>query len=572
MTEAIFETALKLHGAGRLAQAEGQYRALLQRAPHHAPARHRLGLLLIQTGRLAEALKELQRAVGDTPQDAQLRQHFALLLHRLGHTAEAVREAEDAVALKPDFAAAWSTLGAALLAQNQPENALAALQRAVMLAPNDAEAWKTIGQTRLALDAYDAAREAFEQALRLAPRAITAQLGLCEALGSLGRQEEALTCAERALAVDPGYAPAHLARGTVLKQLGRFDMAAESFQRATELAPDTAAFHRALGETRRYGADDPRLQPLEALLGRELPATQKVELHFALFKAYDDLRRHDEAFAQLEAGNRLYRASLPYDEAVVFAFFDAMKRSFDADAVRDVSRNDSELAVFIVGMPRSGTSLVEQILASHPDIYGAGERQWIASLAREILPGYPAGVTAAAAQELGRRYEEKLRALSPHAKRITDKLPANFRHLGLIHRALPQARIIYLRRDPRDTCFSCYSKLFRSGLNFAYDLGELGRYYRRYEDLMAHWRHVLPPECLLEIEYETLVENFEAEARRLVAFCGLEFDPACLRFYETKRAVRTLSEFQVRRPLFSDSIGRWRAYEPFLAPLIAALS
>ncbi len=572
--EQIFQTACLLHSQNRLSEAEEQYCAVLVTAPAHAGALHHLGLLCIQSGRIEAAKDYLQRAAKAAPQDAVVRHHLGLLLQRLGYPDEAAKQAEAALAIRPDFAEAWSTLGTARAALGQMDKALPCLERAIALSPDDPEILKTMGQIELMRDAPEAALRFFDKALARQPRAVTAHIDRAEALAALGRHNEALAASEAALRLDPRYATAQATQGSVLKQLGRMAEAETAFARAVQLAPRVPAFHRALGEIRRYGDNDPRLAPLEALVaGKDaLPQAQKVELHFALFKAYDDLRRHEEAFAHLTRGNALYRETIPYDEGGVFAFFDGLKKHFTASAERQIVANTTEQPVFIVGMPRSGTSLVEQMLASHPRVFGAGERTWFGNLIGEMVPDYPSAVPLDRAEELGRRYCERLRALAPGAARITDKLPANFRHLGLIHLALPSARIIHIRRDARDTCFSCYSKLFRSGLNFAYELGELGRYYRAYEALMAHWRDVLPTECLLEIQYETLVADFEHEAKRIVAFCGLEWNAACLHFYENKRAVRTLSEFQVRKPLFSDSIGRWRPYQPWLGPLLDALS
>jgi len=572
--EQLFQAACLLHSQNRLNEAERHYRAVLAVTPAHSGALHRLGLLCIQAGRMDEAKSCLQQAAYAAPQDAGVRHHLGLLLLRLGYPAEAAREAEAAIAIQANFAEAWSTLGSAHAGLGAFEKALAALGRAIALSPDDPEILKALGQVALMRNAPDSALGFFDKALARQPRAIMAHIGRAEALAALGRQEEALTASEEALRLDPRYATAAAMRGSVLKQLGRLDEAEGAFAHAVQLAPDVPAFHRALGETRRYSDGDKRLAPLEALVAREgtLSAAQKVELHFALFKAYDDLGRHEEAFAHLARGNGLYRQTIPYDEAGVSAFFDGLKQQFTGDSEQQRAANTSAQPIFIVGMPRSGTSLVEQMLASHAQVFGAGERSWLGDLIGEMLPDYPKTVPSDTAQAVGERYSERLRALAPDAARITDKLPANFRHLGLIHRALPNAKILHIRRDARDTCFSCYSKLFRSGLNFAYELGELGRYYQAYDRLMAHWHGLLPADRLLDIQYETLVADFEHEAKRIVAFCGLEWDAACLRFYENKRAVRTLSEFQVRRPLFSDSIGRWRPYQPWLRPLLDALT
>lgn len=421
----------------------------------------------------------------------------------------------------------------------------------------------------------------FQQVLEREPQHGGALLGLGDALGAAGRQREAETVLERLLAGEPANAGAHFALGQMRKQLGKFAASREAFARAVALAPDNPSCHCALAESATFKEGDPRLASLEALARREdgFAAQQRAELQFALFKAYDELNRPAEAFAALEKANGLYRALVPYDEAEVFAFFRALTKTYSAEAIADLkgAGHPSDVPIFVVGMPRSGTTLVEQILASHPEVHGAGELLYVQDLILGGFAGsdYPSDLRALGADGLrkfGGYYAVRLSGLAPDAKRIVDKLPANFRHLGLLHLALPNARFIHVRRDAKDTCFSCYTRLFANGLNYSCELGELGRYYRAYEGLMAHWHHVLPSSALIEVQYETLISDFEREARRLVAFCGLAWDERCLRFHETDRAVRTLSEFQVRRPLYTSSIGRWRRYEQWLEPLLAALS
>jgi tetratricopeptide (TPR) repeat protein len=409
------------------------------------------------------------------------------------------------------------------------------------------------------------------------PQALT---GLGDALAAAGRHAEAEQVFQRLLTKDRNSAAGHFGLGNVLKQLGRFKEARQALSRAAALAPRVPAYHLALAETAPFTVDDHRLPFLERLEAEanDLMAVQQVEVHFALAKAFDDLKRYAEAFEQLQKGNTLYRGLVPYDEAELLGFFRELIAVFTPVTMESFhgTGHPSDLPVFIVGMPRSGTTLVEQVLASHPDVFGGGELLFTQDL---ILggyagPDYPADLTLVPKDtftKFGGYYAVRLGALAPKARRITDKLPANFRHLGLIHLALPNARIIHVRRDPMDTCFSCYSKLFWSGLNYAYDLRELGHYYKAYDELMGHWRRVLPQGAMLEVQYEDLVSDFEAGARRLVEFCGLDWDERCLNFHENKRAVRTKSEFQVRQPVFQSSIGRWRPYEQWLSPLLEAL-
>jgi Flp pilus assembly protein TadD len=467
-----------------------------------------------------------------------------------------------------------------LMREDRLEEAERHYRAALQMRPGQPEALTGLGRLCLRTGRMDEAIHCFESALATAPGHKSVLLGLGEALAVAGRQNEAKNAYERLLAGEPENAEAHFGLGSVLKQLGRFAESQRAFAQAVELAPREPAYHRALAEAAPFLADDPRLAALEALLREEhrFSERQKVELHFGLFKAYDDLKRYAPAFEHLERGNRLYRKLVPYEESQVFALFREIEETYTPAAIAAHAGmgHQSELPVFVVGMPRSGTTLVEQILASHPEMFGAGELTFFQDLINAGFAGedYPAGLSLlgdGGLRRLGGAYAARIAALAPKAKRITDKLPANGNHLGLIHLALPKARIVHVRRDPRDTCFSCYSKLFASGLNFAYELGELGRFHKAYDRLMAHWHQVLAPRALLEVRYETLVADFAAEARRLVEFCGLEWDERCLNFHETRRAVRTLSEYQVRQKLFTSSIGRWQPYAQWLGPLFEAL-
>jgi tetratricopeptide (TPR) repeat protein len=393
--------------------------------------------------------------------------------------------------------------------------------------------------------------------------------------------DAALVHFRRAIARKPALADAHNNIGNVLKEDGEIAAAREAYERAIELDPRETAYYVNLADAKKFTAGDASLAAMEdqARNAESMTPIGRSRLKFALAKAYDDLGRYDEAFASMREGNALKRGGLSYDETRALESFDRIRSTFDRTLLAKAGGFSSSLPVFVVGMPRSGTTLIEQILASHPAVYGAGELadfNWLV----DQLPGtggnvfrYPEDATALSADQLtslGKAYVDRQRARAPNAERVTDKMPANFMFLGLIHMALPQARIIHVQRDPRDTCLSCYSKLFTAEQNFSYELGELGRYYRKYVELMAHWRDVLPKGGLLEVRYEDVIADLEASARRIVDFCGLGWHPNCIAFHETRRPVRTASATQVRRPIYRTSEGRWRPYERHLGPLLAA--
>jgi tetratricopeptide (TPR) repeat protein len=364
----------------------------------------------------------------------------------------------------------------------------------------------------------------------------------------LGRFEEALAHYDRAIAIQPGYAVAHYARAQI------------------------RVFHRGDGE----------LAALEGLArDGNLLADDAVYVHFALAKALEDGGEYTPAFAHLQHANRLKRQQIHYDEGAEMGLFERIRRAFHQDLFQRFrgTGDPSPVPVFVLGMPRSGSTLIEQILASHPQIQAAGELGHLERLAEAWRAGDPPvaypecllAVDADELRELGRAYLGRLPDHDTHQVLIVDKSPANFLHIGLIRLILPNARIIHSVRNSIDTCVSCYSKLFTAGFSFAYDLAELGRYYQAYGDLMAHWRIVLPPGGMLDVIYEDVIGDFENQARRLIGYCGLPWDDRCIEFHKTERPVKTASSVQVRRPLFRSSLDRWRKYESGLTPLLAAL-
>jgi tetratricopeptide (TPR) repeat protein len=397
------------------------------------------------------------------------------------------------------------------------------------------------------------------------------------------KPEEALILFRRAITLKPDFADAHNNIGNLQKELGEIAAARTAYERAIALDPNEVAYYVNFVDAKKFVASDAHLSSMEAIAAtRTLSETARYRLNFSLAKAYDDLGRFDEAFACMREANAIKRKRIAYDEGQTCGLFDRIRSAFDRPMIAAKSGRgcQSPLPVFVMGMPRSGTTLIEQILASHPAVHGAGELSDFDQLAHEIRrddggtfrhPEDTGLMATHQLQALGDAYVARLRRRAPAAKRVTDKMPANFLYAGLIHLALPEARIIHVVRDPRDTCLSCYSKLFTAEQNFAYDLGELGRYYGKYAELMAHWRDVLPEGRILEVRYEDVIADLEVSARRIIEHCGLDWHPDCMAFHETRRPVRTASASQVRRPIYRTSEGRWRAYQDHLGPLLTAL-
>ncbi len=445
------------------------------------------------------------------------------------------------------------------------------IRRAVALEPKNPSFHHNLGNVLQIMGKFAEAAVCFKVVLALRPDAAEAHFALGNLAQMQGRLEEAIAGYERAVACKPDYAEAHNNLGLALLEIGRLEAAAAAAERAVSLAPGRARYYRNFAETTRFAADDPRIAQMEALLPVAGVADQ-ANLHFALGKAFADFAHVERSFDHLRAGNALRRHEIVYDEATTLGLMDRIRAVFGPQP--PAVGQTGGVAVFIMGMPRSGTTLVEQILASHAQVHGAGEQTILGQAVRRLEGAYgafPGCVPLLDLRELGRNYVAELWALAPEAARITDKMPHNFLFAGLVGLALPGARIIHVRRDPVDTCLSCFGKMFSGSHPYAYDLAELGRYWRAYETLMAHWRTVLPEGMMLDVRYEDVVADLEGQARRMVAHLGLDWDEACLAFHRTERVVRTASAAQVRQPIYATSVGRREAYGSLIEPLLAAL-
>jgi tetratricopeptide (TPR) repeat protein len=557
------------------------YRAVLAIRPNHTDAHNSLGNALLALGRAQDAIPHYQRILRIRKDHAEAHNNLASALWTLNRPQEAVKHLRRAIASKPAFVNAHCNLALVLTQLNQHEEAIACYESALAIQPDFAAAHNHLGNVLQKLGRMNEAAGHYQRALGIKPDYAEAHRNLGDALRALNRYEEALAHYEQSLAAMPAQAEVYNNIGGTHHILGRFEDAYRAFEQAVALAPRKAAILLNFAALKPFTtASDPRLSALEALAapGTSLDADDEIAMHFALGRAFADLGQHDRAFRHFVTGNALKRRRLIYDEADTLQTFARIRAVFGRGRIAEPGGDPSELPVFVVGMPRSGTTLIEQILASHSKVFGAGEREDIPALASTLTAPRGAKFPEAAAtlmpgdwRRLGARYLEALRAAAPAAERIVDKMPLNFLYLGLIHLALPRARIIHVRRDPVDTCWSCFSRLFSGNLVFTYELGELGRYYRAYERLMAHWRAVLPKDVMLEVAYEDVVDDLEGQTRALLAHCGLEWEAACLSFHETQRPVQT-SIAEVRRPIYRGSVGHSRHYRPHLGALLEALT
>ena len=580
----LFQQALECDGRGALDQAADLYQAVREADPHNFNVLERLALVRARQGKLDEAIRFLREALEQRPDSASAHFHLGNVLYSLGRLEQAKGCYETAIALVPDFAGAHYNLGNTLQTLGRHKEAKARYEQALALMPDCPEVYNNLAVVLQALGDHEQAIRHCESALALKPDYPEAYNNLGSSLYALNRCEEAVAQYQRALALKPDFAEAHDNLGMAHVAVGRISEGRQCFETAIALAPKRASFYRNLTECKTFGPGDPDLRAMEALAAdaASLPAHERVNLHFALGNALADLAEHERSFEHFRVGNALKRQLLGYDEEKSLAWIDRIRAVFTPELMRAKAGlgDPSTVPVFILGMPRSGSTLVEQILASHPDVLAAGELDDFYLLVRSLQLGdgapidYPERVPelgGVVLRSLGTRYLDRLRRRAPAARRITDKMPANWWLIGLIHLALPNARIIHTRRDTVDTCVSCFTTLFRTGQFWSYELGELARYYRAYAATMAHWRALLPPGVMLEIDYEDVVADLEGQARRVLAHCGLDWNEACLDFHRVQRPVKTASAAQVHRPIYQSSVGRWRLYGDRLRPLLEAL-
>ena len=609
--------------AGRVDESIAASRRAIALDPDNAGAHSNLGIALFDQGKFEEALSLYERAIALQDQFAQAHSNRGNALQRLKRFAEAEPSYRRAIELQPDFADGWNNLGTCLRELKRAEEAEIVYRKALGIAPNNPDTLDNLALAVKDLDRLDEAADLLRRALVIeqnsdkihlhygtvlldqkkvdeaaaaANRALALNSNNHDTVNLMGRiafergdLDGALASYRRALALKPDLADAYNNMGNVLKELGQLGEAEDAYLEALRLDPTVAGVYVNLADSKKFAVNDPHLAAMEALAAKSegLSKIDRMQIDFALGKAYADLQDYPHSFRHLHAGNAAKRATIAYDEKAAFALFDDIERNFAPDMIKakSGSGDPSQLPIFVVGMPRSGTTLIEQIIASHPMVHGAGELVTFNDVILTVrgtdgstipYPEFVPALDGVALRQIGRDYVARLsefawQQASTTVQRVTDKMPSNYYFLGLIHLALPHAKIIHAVRDPVDTCVSCFSKLFSAEQSHTYDLGELGRYYRRYERLIEHWRRVLPVGSFLDVRYEDVVIDLESQAQRIIAYCGLPWDDRCLSFHRTERPIRTASATQVRKPIYRSAVGRWRVYEDQLEPLLTAL-
>ena len=612
----MLRTASAQHQAGQLDVAEALYREVLETAPEDPNALHLLGVIAYQRGDAAAAVGLIARAAQRLTEVPDVHADLGNALRSAGRAGDAVESWRRAIALQPGSALYQAGLAQALNDATDHEAALEAGQRAIAVDPQLPVAHASVAAALAGLGRMPEAAKAFQQSLRLDPSQPAVLSRFATVLTELQQFDAAAICHGRAIALSPDDPHLHVAMartlvfrldmvaaeaaarkalalapdsvdallilGACLSSRGQFAEAATFLHRALALDPDNASAHRALAAIGLSDTSQDEAARLTTLLDRpDLPDEDRIAARFALAEHFDRAGQYDAAFRHVAEANRLLRATR-----------EAAGRRFDIDdfthqvdeaiehgtprffAITRAWGNPSQLPVLVVGMPRSGTTLVDRIMASHPQVVSAGELMDLNRIARLMMlenPGRPVEQwNAADARRHADAYVAKLQAVSSGASRVIDKMPDNIRVLGVATALLPQARVVLCRRDPRDICVSCHFQQFARGQDYSTDLTDCARRVLGVERLLTHWAANLPGPKLV-VDYEGLVRDVEPQARRLIEFLDLPWDPACLEFHRPGDPVVTASFWQVRQPIFDRSVGRWRHYRQHLGPVFDIL-
>ena len=507
-----------------------------------------------------------------------------IALYNKGQIREALDILDALIVRYPDAPELYNIAGTCYARLGKLKAAVKSYRRALQIRPDFATAHNNLGNVLRSAGQLKAATESYERALKIEPDFIEAHKNLGIIFRDTGQPEAAEKSFRKALNINPDDAETHKNLGSILMESGQMKAAIESYEQALKIKPDHAEAHRYLSKLKKYHKDDAQINLMENLLSSSEPNNpDRIHLCFALAKAYEDLGREEEMFKYLNEGNSLRKAQLNYSISQSKQLFSRIREIFDTQNpvidLRKFNGAQKIQPIFIVGMMRSGTSLIEQILASHTEVHGAGELNYMQNIVNQVLQKHSIKTTEQHQSSLSEddiktirhRYTEALLDLNVPEKIITDKLPQNFLLIGFILLAFPEAKIIHLNRDVRATCWSIYKNYFSgNGNGYAYDMNDLANYYHLYTELMEFWRQRFPNK-IYDICYEDLTRNQEEETRKLLEYCQLNWEEQCLNFHKTKRTVKTVSITQVRKNMYQGSSEKWKKYEKYLQPLLKSL-
>ena len=536
-------------------------------------------LLLYNNGKIEEAINTIKELNESYPNVPLLFNLLGACYQSLSNFDAAMQMFQTATKLKPDYAEAYFNQGVVFKHLSKLDESIKAYKKTIALNPNYPDAHNNLGNLYKEIGNRDDAIESYEWAIAYRPDFEITHLNL-GVLYSEFDQEVAIKHYQKAIAIKPGYSEAHYNLGSTLRHLGRKADSIKSYEKAIEFNPHYVDAHKNLSAMKEYKKDDPQISQMKLLLSnKNLAESDKVSLNFALSKVYEDLNNQNDFFKFLHEGNKLRKEELNYSFDDDYEMISKIREVFmlPHTKTKQSSYKTSEIKpIFIVGMPRSGTSLVEQIISSHHSVYGAGELEYLAQNSYKELQKHYASTNNVFSEKsflyIRERYLESLSNLNVSESIITDKMPLNFRFIGFILSAFPDAKIVHLNRDARATCWSIYKYYFKSdGNGYSYNLQDLVSYYCLYDELMKFW-HKLYPNQIYDISYEDLTTNQENETRNLLEYCGLDWDENCINFHTNTRAVKTTSALQVKEKMYQGSSEVWKKYESHIQPLIKGLS
>jgi len=565
-------------------KAINYYQKAIQIKPDFPSAYNNLGVCYKNLGNFEKAKYHFEKAIKQQPNYADAFNNLGNLFKAQGKIKEALKCYKKATQANSQFLEAWLNLGRTLCEIGNVDEGLTILNEYYKKFPDNPKVLSTLGEIFVNIGKWDEGEKLLRKSIVRMPDLLEARVNLSRVLFLKGYMKEVIEEIHSLISSFGGSAVDYSNLGNALAVLGKRDEAIQCYKTSIKLDPNYIPVYRHLAMVYHFKEGDEFCEnyfELEKKISLIENLNFKIEALFALFKFYEDLGDYEKAFSYLKQGCDLKRSTVQFNIEGVEKSAEILIQVFNKDFIKSMQGYGcpTKVPVFIVGMPRSGTTLVEQILASHPEVHGAGELPFMDEAIKGLRIGNVVvkppddGVYLDVPQgffEVGWRYLQKVRPLNTEALRITDKMPGNFTKIGIIALSLPEAKIIHCKRDPMDTCFSCYRTLFSHGHEWTYNLEELGRFYKVYRRIMEHWEEVLP-EQFIEVEYEKLVENFQEEAKKIVTYCDLEWHPNCANFWKTERTVATASMMQVRKPIYKTSIGRWKKYEKFLEPLIKIL-
>lgn len=567
--------------AGRFADAEQMALAAIKRFPKSALAYNVLGAAQMMQGKLAQAEASFKSAIRLDADYAEAYEYYGRLCMESGREEQAAENFRKAVMLAPGLVTALVGLASILTKIGRAASALPLLERAVEANVNSTDIYRALGNALSRLHKYEAAEYAFEKAIELVKGAVSSDLLalLAQAKARGGKDEEAFTVYDRALEVDPDSPIATSGKAQLLQTLGRFDDAREMFFRSFEVDANNGENYRLFSTSYKAVPGDPVVTQMTTKYDDpNLSENDRMNIGFAIAKLLEDVKDYGRVFRYLDEANALVRKAHPYSMARRHRDVELVKEAFsnfDWHGAR-IEGTTNFAPIFITGMPRSGTTLIEQIISSHSAVAGAGEIGEAAAKAHQLIlvngkNRHVSTVPETEIAQMGRDFEAFIRARFPNAPRVTDKSIQTYMSLGLIKLAMPKARFVIVRRDPRDNLLSIYKNKFPDDTHlYAYDQRDLAKFYTTFVDMVDFWREQVPG-WFYEVQYEELVANPEEETRKLIAACGLEWEDACLSFHENKRKVETLSVYQVRQPISKASVALWQRYEADLKPMLDQL-